>query len=228
MTTTITVDEAHYRELHSRVERAEHALHDLTKENEQLKLKARLTELGDTEVRQTEALTDLADQVAFLKNALRDEQFEHDELKRLQLLTRREVDQKQAEIDRVKDPRTYDARLLELYAHTGQLTHTISELNGKINRLEEANRDYRLRLTSEAEVAKIEKREAMMRSKLQSDTHRLEDELRREMAANARSARQLTRDETPRPALPAQTSARRKETPDDKRRRALVHGDDDE
>lgn len=176
-----------WKELHSRLEKAELENLRLSKENEALALKARLTELGDNEVAHTEEMIRLADELAFARNALRDEQFEHDALKRLQKLTRAEVDIKQAEIDGLKNPKTFDARMQNLYAQLGAASERERDLEQKLRakaiHLEALSR---VRLT-DADLKRLEEREAKLLQREERMSKRLEADLIKAEADQAAS-----------------------------------------
>lgn len=161
------VQETHYQELHARVERAELRALELEKENEALKLKVRLTELADTEVAQTEEMIRLADELAFARNALRDEQFSHDSTKRLQKLTRDEVNRKQAEIDEFRDPSKLDVQLQRLYAQLGAAGEREAQLHEKLRARAIELESYN-RLPAPARK-KLQQREETMAKKLEKD-----------------------------------------------------------
>lgn len=161
------VQESEFQELHARIEKAELECLRLTRENEQLKLKARLTELGDKEVAHTEEMIRLADELAYTKNELRQEQSEHDSTKRLQKLTRDEVNRKQAEIDEFRDPSKLDVQLQRLYAQLGAAGEREAQLHEKL-RARAIELESYSRLPAPARK-KLQQREETMAKKLEKD-----------------------------------------------------------
>lgn len=203
MTTTIinsppiTVEASVYHELHRRLEAAEMRCLELSKENEQLRLKARLTELGDKELAYTEELTRLADELAYTKNALRDEQFEHDNTRRLQKATRDEVNRKQAELDELRDPSKLDARVQRVYAQLGAQQEELHQAQAKL-RAQAIHMEAlsRVRLT-DADVKRLEEREKKLRLREERMAKQLEKDLIREEAIEARVQAELAEIEDP-------------------------------